>query len=171
MDERREKPVDLVEFETMLLGRYMHLLSPKARGAVGRLDRSAYILLSRIQAEGPMSIGQLSAAFGLDASTLNRQTAAMLRAGIVERIPDPEGGIARKFAMTEEGERRLAADRAENRQGLAKVLADWTAEEVADFAAQLSRLNRDVERLDGRPWPREQSTPAANSERTFTLET
>ncbi|MGW1718254.1 MarR family winged helix-turn-helix transcriptional regulator [Streptomyces sp. NPDC002156] len=156
MDERREKPVDLVEFETMLLGRYMHLLSPKARGTEGRLDRSAYILLSRIQAEGPMSIGQLSAAFGLDASTLNRQTAAMLRAGIVERIPDPEGGIARKFAMTEEGERRLAADRTENRKGLAKVLADWTAEEVADFAAQLSRLNRDVERLDGRPWPRDQ---------------
>ncbi|MFF3372925.1 MarR family winged helix-turn-helix transcriptional regulator [Streptomyces sp. NPDC002680] len=155
MDERREKPVDLVEFEMMLLGRHMHLLSPKSRGAVGRLDRSAYILLSRIQAEGPMSIGQLSAAFGLDASTLNRQTAAMLRAGIVERIPDPEGGMARKFAITEEGERRLAADRAENREGLAKVLTGWTAEEVADFAAQLSRLNRDVERLDGRPWPRD----------------
>ncbi|WP_329282823.1 MarR family winged helix-turn-helix transcriptional regulator [Streptomyces sp. NBC_01451] len=150
-----DKPVDLVEFEIMLLGRHMHLLSPKARGALGRLDRSAYILLSRIQAEGPMSIGQLSAAFGLDASTLNRQTAAMLRAGVVERIPDPDGGIARKFAMTGEGERRLAAHRAENLDGLAKVMTDWTAEEIADFAARLSRLNRDVERLDGRPWPRE----------------
>ncbi|ELP65379.1 MarR family winged helix-turn-helix transcriptional regulator [Streptomyces turgidiscabies] len=150
-----DKPVDLVEFEMMLLGRYMHLLSPTARGAVGRLDRSAYIVLSRIQVEGPMSIGQLSAAFGLDVSTLNRQTAAMVRAGIVERIPDPEGGIARKFAMTEEGERRLAADRTGNREGLAKVVVDWTAEEVADFAAHLSRLNRDVERLDGRPWPRD----------------
>ncbi|WP_330287789.1 MarR family winged helix-turn-helix transcriptional regulator [Streptomyces sp. NBC_00576] len=150
-----DKPVDLIEFEMMLLGRHMHLLSPTARGAVWRLDRSAYILLGRIQVEGPMSIGQLSAAFGLDASTLNRQTASMLRAGIVERIPDPDGGMARKFAMTEEGERRLAANRAENLEGLAKVLDDWTAEEVADFAAQLSRLNRDVERLDGRPWPRD----------------
>lgn len=63
--------------------------------------------------------------------------------------------MARKFAMTEEGGRRLAADRAENLEGLGKVMADWTAEEVADFAAHLSRLNRDVEQLDGRPWPRE----------------
>ena len=170
MDEPMDKPVDQIEFEMMLLGRYMHLLSPTSRGMVGRLDRSAYIVLSRIEAEGPMSIGQLSAAFGLDASTLNRQTAAMVRAGIVERIPDPEGGIARKFAMTAEGERRLAADRAENRVGLGKIMTEWTAEEVADFAAHLSRLNRDVERLDGRPWPRDRSAPPANGERSRTLE-
>lgn len=53
-----------------------------------------------------MSIGQLSDAFGLDASTLNRQTAAMLRGNLVERIADPDGGIARKFRITAEGERR-----------------------------------------------------------------
>nr|WP_203732726.1 MarR family transcriptional regulator [Streptomyces sp. SID12501] len=147
----------------MLLGRHMHLRSPRAGGAPERLDRSAYTLLCRIQVEGPMSIGQLSAAFSLDASTLNRQTAAMVRAGVVERIPDPEGGMARKFAMTEKGEHRLAADRAANLEGLAKVMADWTAGEVADFAAQLSRLNRDVERLDGRPWPRDRAADGPDS--------
>ncbi|MEW1721444.1 MarR family transcriptional regulator [Streptomyces sp. NPDC093109] len=147
------KPIDRIAFETMLLGRYMHLLNPRPLGADGRLDRSAYLLLSRIEAEGPMSIGQLSEAFGLDTSTLNRQTAAMLRAGIVERIPDPAGGIARKFAITPDGARRLAAERAENIQGLAKVMTDWTPEEVADFAGYLGRLNRDIERVDGRPWP------------------
>lgn len=149
-----DKPTALIEFEAMLLGRHIHLLTPHARGLRGRLDRSAYLLLSRIQAEGPMSIGRLSAAFGLDVSTLNRQTAAMLRAGVVERIPDPDGGVARKFAITAEGERRLTADRAENVRGLEKVVADWTPEEVAEFATLLSRLNRDVERHDGRPWPR-----------------
>jgi len=149
-----DKPIDLIAFETMLLGRYMHLLTPRPMGADGRLDRSAYLLLSRIEAEGPMSIGQLREAFGLDASTLNRQTAAMLRAGVVERIPDPEGGIARKFAITEDGAHRLAIERAENIRGLAKVMEDWTPDEVADFAAYLSRLNRDIERADGRPWPR-----------------
>ncbi|QQM40306.1 MarR family winged helix-turn-helix transcriptional regulator [Streptomyces liliifuscus] len=149
-----DKPTELIEFEAMLLGRHIHLLTPHARGLHGRLDRSAYLLLSRIQAEGPMSIGRLSAAFGLDVSTLNRQTAAMLRAGVVERIPDPDGGVARKFAITAEGERRLTADRAENVRGLEKVVADWTPEEVAEFATLLSRLNRDVERHDGRPWPR-----------------
>ncbi|MET9126754.1 MULTISPECIES: MarR family winged helix-turn-helix transcriptional regulator [unclassified Streptomyces] len=150
-----DKPLDLLEFETMLLGRHMHMLNPRARGAgEERLDRSAYVLLSRIQAQGPMSIGEFSEAFGLDASTLNRQTAAMVRAGVVERMPDPEGGMARKFSITAEGERRLDIHRTENLEGLEKVMTDWTAEDVAEFAAYLSRFNRDIERLDGRPWPR-----------------
>ncbi|WNI21710.1 MarR family transcriptional regulator [Streptomyces sp. ITFR-16] len=147
-----DMPVDRIEFETMLLGRHMSLLT--SRGG-GRLDRSAYILLSRIRAQGPMSIGQLHDAFGLDTSTLNRQTAAMLRAGVVERIPDPDGGIARKFVITDEGARRLDRDRAENREGLGLVLADWSPEEAAQLADNLARLNRDIERLDGRPWPRD----------------
>lgn len=33
-------------------------------------------------------------------------------------------------------------------------MTDWDPEEVAEFAAYLSRFNRDIERLDGRPWPR-----------------
>ena len=150
-----DKPLDLIEFETMLLGRYMHLVSPRARGMTDWLDRSAYVLLSRIQVQGPMSIGELKDAFGLDTSTLNRQTAAMLRIGIVERVPDPEGGIARKFAITAEGESRLAEDRAKKISGIGHVMADWSPEEVAEFAAYLSRLNRDIERHDGRPWPRD----------------
>ncbi|MGW1023817.1 MarR family winged helix-turn-helix transcriptional regulator [Streptomyces sp. NPDC002577] len=149
-----DKPTHLVEFEAMLLGRHAHLFNPRARSSGGKLDRSAYVLLSRIQIDGPMSIGQLRDAFGLDTSTLNRQTAAMLRAGVVERIPDPDGGIARKFSITAEGERRLKSDRAENISGLEMVLAHWTPEEVATFAGFLNRFNSDIERLEGRPWPR-----------------
>lgn len=147
------KPTRLVEYEAMLLGRHGLLSTARARTG-GRLERSAYVLLSRLQIEGPMSIGQLSDAFGLDASTLNRQTAAMMRAGLVERIPDPEGGIARKFRVTAEGEKRLNADREANVRGLERVLENWTPEEVGVLAAVLERLNRDIERLDGRPWPR-----------------
>ncbi|RFU84069.1 MarR family transcriptional regulator [Streptomyces triticagri] len=149
-----DKPTHLIEFETMLVGRHSHLASSRTRNADGRLDRSAYLLLNRIDVQGPMSIGELSAAFRLDASTLNRQTAAMLRAAVVERIPDPEGGIARKFAITEEGRRRLEGDRAHYTRGLERVLADWTAAEVAEFAAYLRRFNGDIERLEGAPWPR-----------------
>lgn len=149
-----EKPVGRVEFETMLLGRHSHLYNPRTRATGGRLDRSAYVLLSRIQMDGPMSIGQLSEAFGLDASTLNRQTAAMLRAGLVERIPDPDGGLARKFRISAEGEHQLDADRADYTGGLEKVFSDWAPEDVATFADFLQRFNGDIERLEGHPWPR-----------------
>ncbi|SEF90258.1 DNA-binding transcriptional regulator, MarR family [Nonomuraea solani] len=137
-----DKPTHMIEYETMLLSRHRHV------------DRSAYILLSRIRLAGMMSIGQLSEAFGLDASTLNRHTSALLREGLAERIPDPEGGIARKFRITEAGERYLDDERARNIGGLEKVLADWTAEDVTAFAAFLKRFNTDIERLAGRPWPR-----------------
>ncbi|BCK54211.1 MarR family winged helix-turn-helix transcriptional regulator [Nocardia wallacei] len=147
-----DKPTDLVEFETMLLGRYT--LNPRYRRDNTRLERSAYLLLSRLAIAGPMSIGQLSDAFGLDASTLNRQTAALVRSGLVERIPDPEGGMARKFRITDEGEQRLAAERKANVDGLGRVMKDWSADDVATFAGYLQRLNTDIERIDGRPWPR-----------------
>ncbi|MFC6882580.1 MULTISPECIES: MarR family winged helix-turn-helix transcriptional regulator [Actinomadura] len=149
-----DKPTHEIEYESMLLGRHSHMTAPRTRRDGGHLDRSAYILLSRVRIEGPMSIRQLSEAFGLDPSTLNRQTSAMLRAGLVERIPDPDGGIARKFRITPEGERRLDQERSETVLGLEKVLTDWTPEEVATFAACLKRFNTDIERLTGRPWPR-----------------
>lgn len=148
-----DKPIPAVEFETMLLGKHTLATSLAPREG-GLLDRSAYIVLSRIRMEGPMSIRQLSEAFDLDPSTLNRQTSAMLRAGLVERIPDPEGGIARKFRISGEGKRRLDNERRKRIGGLEKILADWTPDEVATFAAYLKRFNTDIERRSERRWPR-----------------
>lgn len=144
--------VEGIEFEAMLLGRH---LSPVRRSADGgaQLDRSAYMLMSRLQVQGPMSIGQLSDAFGLDASTLNRQTAAMMRAGLVERISDPEGGLARKFLVTTSGLERLDAERALNVVGIERVLQDWSTDDVALLSNLLKRFNTDIEKRDGRPWP------------------
>ncbi|WP_405792019.1 MarR family winged helix-turn-helix transcriptional regulator [Streptomyces sp. NBC_01506] len=144
-----------VEYEQMLLSRHTFLSQRGGRGKDSVLERSAYILLSRIRLQGPMSIGELSDAFGLDASTLNRQTAAAMRAGFVERIPDPDGGMARKFRITEEGARVLDEDRERIVQSLDRVMSDWPEEDIAAFAAYLKRFNTDIERLGGRPWPRQ----------------
>jgi len=147
------KPSHLVEFEHMVLGRHQ-LSSTTRRHQEGRLERSAYIMLSRIEMQGPMSIGQLSDAFQLDASTVNRQTAHAMRAGLLERIPDPEGGMARKFRLTEEGERRLREERDTHVKDLDRVFEDWSAEDVETFARYLQHFNTSVERITGRPWPR-----------------
>ncbi|MDT2005575.1 MarR family transcriptional regulator [Rhodococcus opacus] len=150
-----DKPTEQVEFETMLLGRYT--LNPQHLRESGLLDRSAYLLLSRLSVEGPMSIGQLCEAFGLNSSTLNRQTAALLRAGLVERIPDPDGGMARKFRITTKGERRFGTERTTRVDGLADIMKDWTPEDVTAFADHLRRLNRDIERRRGQFWPRSEA--------------
>ncbi|WP_275557532.1 MarR family transcriptional regulator [Streptomyces sp. 5-6(2022)] len=120
-----------------------------------RLDRSGYLLLSRLDAEGAMTIGQLADAFQLDVSTVNRQTGALLRAGLVERIPDPEGGLARKLRVTPQGADRMAAERTCRQTGLSRLLESWTPEDVARFEDVLTRFNREVERQEGRAWPRE----------------
>ncbi|MFE9118786.1 MarR family winged helix-turn-helix transcriptional regulator [Streptomyces sp. NPDC007172] len=136
----------------MLLSRHQ-VLARRERDPE-RLERSAYLLLSRIDTQGPMSIGQLADAFGLDTSTVNRQTAALLRCGLAERVPCPDGGMARKLRITTEGARRLEADREVNRACLARVVADWSPEEIRELADVLVRLNRSAEALEGRDWPR-----------------
>lgn len=144
---------DLVR-ELMLVNRHFVLgVADSYRGG-DRLDRSAFILLSRIEAEGPMSIGQLAEAFALDTSTVNRQTAAMLRIGVAERIPDPEGGLARKLRITEEGRKRLRSERDWAVSGLRQVLRDWKPEEIGQLLASVTRFNQSIEEVSGKPWPR-----------------
>ncbi|MFD6529072.1 MarR family winged helix-turn-helix transcriptional regulator [Streptomyces sp. NPDC060184] len=149
-----DRAVKDVEYEQMLLSRHGLLNHRRGRRENGVLERSAYILLSRIRIQGPMSIGELSEAFDLDTSTLNRQTTAAMRAGLVQRIPDPAGGMARKFRITAEGGRILDEEREGMIESLGRVMVDWPREDVASFARYLRRFNTDLERLGGRPWPR-----------------
>lgn len=144
--------LERLERELMLLSR--HQVMTRRERDPQRLERSAYLLLSRIDTQGPMSIGQLAEAFGLDTSTVNRQTAALLRCGLAERVADPEGGMARKLRITEEGGRRLAAHRDVNQSCLAQVVAHWSADDVRELEDILVRLNRSAEALEGRHWPR-----------------
>ena len=145
-------PFPAIEFEGMVLGR--HLAPANRQDGGDRLERSAYTLLTRLEVEGPMSIPQLSEAFGLDVSTLNRQTAGILRAGFARRIADPAGGIARKFEITESGRRQLEAERETKLEGLHQILAGWSEDEVRDLARTLRRFNTAIEARDNRPWPR-----------------
>ncbi|MEU0936482.1 MULTISPECIES: MarR family transcriptional regulator [unclassified Embleya] len=118
------------------------------------LERSAYLLLTRLEVEGPMSIGQLAEAFRLDTSTVNRQVAALLRAGDAERIADPDGGLARKLRITAVGAERLAHELAIHCRGLERVLESWDEGERRELFEVLTRFNRSVEAVEGREWPR-----------------
>ena len=145
------RAVEEIEYEQMLLTRY----SLARLRTVQELDRSAYILLSRLRAQGPMTVGELSAALQLDMSTLQRQTAAALRLGLVERAADPAGGLARRISLSPEGKERLAAVRAKNVDSVGRVMDGWPAEDVESFAGLLRRFNESIEMLREEPWPRD----------------
>jgi len=143
---------DLV-WEQMLMTRMaIHGLAPVTSPTA--LDRSATILLARLAADGPMTVAELSEAFGLDVSTVHRQLAAAIRAGLIEKVRDPDGGVARKHRPTEEGLHRLRTEFEGRRASFALVTADWSPDDVEAFTALMRRFNESVEEIRGQHWPR-----------------
>lgn len=136
-----ERRVSDIEYEQMLLSRYTIARYPDA----DRLDRSVYLLLGRIAGQGPMSIGELSAAFRLDVSTLQRQTTVAIRDGLLERILDPSGGVARKLALTELGRDALERTRSHSVEALERIMGDWSTADVNMLAELLHRFNASIE--------------------------
>jgi DNA-binding MarR family transcriptional regulator len=146
----REHLLGAISRELTLISR--HQLASAARGV---LERSAYLMLNRIDATGPMTARELADALQLEISTVTRQVAAMLRDDVVERIPDPAGGQASRLRITETGATRLSDDRERYRTGLGKVISDWPDEKCAELYRLLRTLNENIEDLQGTPWPRE----------------
>ena len=137
--------------ELSLLAR--HHLHSSQHSPERLLDRSGYHLLSRLEL-GPINLKQLAEAFRLDPSTVNRQVNALLRAGLVERAPDPDGAVARVLRPTAAGLDLLRRDRRILHEQVARVLVDWTPAEVDELHRLLEKLNTSIEALEGRPWPR-----------------
>ncbi|MFD6463964.1 MarR family winged helix-turn-helix transcriptional regulator, partial [Streptomyces roseolus] len=86
--------------------------------------------------------------------TINRQVGSMLKQGLVERVPDPEGGIARKIRASAEGLAQLAHDRAQSREGIGSVVADWDDADVEQLSKLVARFNASIEAKENNPWPR-----------------
>lgn len=61
-------------------------------GGVGALDRAAYLLLDRLERHGPANVKALAESLGVDSSTVTRQVAPLVAAGLVGRVQDPPTG-------------------------------------------------------------------------------
>lgn len=155
MTARAATPVTAVvsdlEVEMSLLSR--HQIHSSQYAPDRALDRSGYALLGRLE-HAPMSLKQLSEAFRLDQSTVNRQINALRKRGLVERVADPDGGAALLVRPTRKGRAHLARDREVARDQIGRVLEDWDPADVAEFGRLLRAFNNSIERLEGRPWPR-----------------
>ncbi|WP_431709930.1 MarR family winged helix-turn-helix transcriptional regulator [Glutamicibacter uratoxydans] len=130
-----------IEYEQLMLSRYTIAHHRHSGG----LDRSVYLLMSRIEGQGPMSIAELSETLRLDSSTLQRQVTAAIKEGYVQRISDPEGQLARKIALTAEGEQVLTAARQLSYQKLDRILDEWSEQDIEQFASYLNRFNHSIE--------------------------
>lgn len=149
--ESDESVVSGLEYELMLLSRY-HMRPHDHGGAI--LDRSALILLSRLEHVPPMTIKELATSLRLDGSTVHRQVAALLRSELVSYAPNDGGELARRISPTAAGRKRLDQTRRIYTEGVERVVEPWPQEKRVRFLDLLRDFNVDVERLEGGPWPR-----------------
>lgn len=114
-------------------------------GGVGQvrnsMDRAAYLLLNRLDKEGPMGVKALAASMGIDSSTVTRQVAPLVDTGLVKRTSHPEDGRAVVLQLSPRGEARLNEVRSSRRDLMAELTGDWSAEERESFCTLLTRFN------------------------------
>jgi len=138
--------------DTGLLDTLQHEVAVFARraeqtrlGGVGQvrnsMDRAAYLLLNRLDNEGPMGVKALAASMGIDSSTVTRQVAPLVDTGLVKRTSHPEDGRAVVLQLAPRGEARLGEVRASRRQLMAELTHEWTPEERDTFTTLLTRFN------------------------------
>lgn len=115
-------------------------------GGVGQvrnsMDRAAYLLLNRLDREGPMGVKALAAGMGIDSSTVTRQVAPLVDSGLVTRTSHPEDGRAVVLQLSPRGLSRLEEVRSSRRALMAELTRDWSQEERETFCSLLTRFNR-----------------------------
>lgn len=141
-DSTTRLAVELTRF-TRLGVRFKSMLNTGDLGA----EFSALMLLFPLTRTGPLRITELAEVKGADPSTVSRQAAQLVKAGLVRREADPDDGRASRLAVTESG--AAACQRLhEARQALLKdVLRDWPAERVDAFVGLFAEFNSSVEEL------------------------
>ncbi|MCF3963496.1 MarR family winged helix-turn-helix transcriptional regulator [Streptomyces fuscigenes] len=172
-EDRREPASTASEFPdgAGLLDALQHQVAIFARraeqtrlGGVGQvrntMDRAAYLLLNRLDLEGPMGVKALAAGMGIDSSTVTRQVAPLVDSGLVKRTSHPEDGRAVVLELSERGRARLDEVRVSRRRLMQRVTEDWTEEEKVSFTTLLTRFNRNLPAAKQSP-PQEDAPPAS----------
>ncbi|ONM48922.1 MarR family winged helix-turn-helix transcriptional regulator [Nocardia donostiensis] len=115
------------------------------------LERPALAVLYCLVHEGPQRTGKLAELLHAELSTISRQSASLVRHGLVERRADPIDGRACVLAATAEGERVLERSREARAHWLAEILADWPAQDRGTLVALIDRLNTGIEKTPRHP--------------------
>src|SRR3954452_7309782 len=112
---------------------------------VGELSRTAASVLAQLRDGGPQRITALAAAEALAQPTITTLVGRLERAGLVERIPDPDDARAVRGRITDEGLARLEAMRAVRAELLERRLGRLSGQERETLAAALPVLDKLIE--------------------------
>jgi DNA-binding MarR family transcriptional regulator len=108
---------------------------------------SALMLLFPLRDGGPMRVTHLADVKQADPSTVSRQAAQLVKAGLARREADPDDGRASRLAATEAGLAACQKLQDARYDLVGRALAHWPAERIAAFAGLFAEFNSSVEAL------------------------
>ena len=126
-------------------------LGARAQGTLNTGDLaaefSALMLLFPLRHLGPMRVTDLADVKQADPSTISRQVAQLVKAGLARREADPVDGRASRLAVTDTG--LTACQRLHDARHalLSEALSHWPPERITAFADLFTEFNSSVEAL------------------------
>lgn len=139
----RRGAAEAVERELVMMFRRARNVSTTVAAQVHPdLDPASYSLLLMVDDAGSLRGMDVADRTGLDKSTVSRQIATLVDLDLLERVPDPDDGRARRIQLSPSGRRRLEEVRKQRRKHLHGEFAQWSTQDLKDLARLLSRLNQ-----------------------------
>jgi DNA-binding MarR family transcriptional regulator len=135
------------EFGRLLRGQAIwNVLAKEGPG----LDPFSVEILAALERCQPVRASRLAEEFTVSRTAVSRHLAPLAGDGLVRTLPDPEDGRAVLLELSEAGRAKLRHHRELRRAAFARLLADWTDEELSVFTVLLHRLNDVAESLRDR---------------------
>ncbi|WP_166137112.1 MarR family winged helix-turn-helix transcriptional regulator [Nocardioides ochotonae] len=155
----RQDALQTVEREIgVLIRRVRKVIGVRARMIDPQLQSASYLMLGHLVQRGPMRSSALAEVFNVDKGAISRQVQHLVDLGLVARTPDPEDGRASLVEATEEAVRRFESVSRQRLDWLDRRLEEWSDDDLAGFAGQLSRYNAILSETEGlEPTPRSPS--------------
>lgn len=104
------------------------------------LDRALFPLLIGIGKFGPIGVVDLADRVGRDYTTVSRQVAKLESLGLVRRKTAQDDKRVRAAVVTAKGQQMTRAIDKTRDRFLTRMLADWSAEDLAELARLLPQL-------------------------------
>jgi DNA-binding MarR family transcriptional regulator len=140
-----EVDLELAARLRLAIARTARRLRQEAAPDLGPAQSSA---LATIENQGPLAPSELARQERIKRPTATRIIASLERAGLVERIPDPEDGRSSILSVTGEGRALMKRLRARKTAYLVQQLGDLDSDDAAALERAVGVLER---MLEGRP--------------------
>jgi DNA-binding MarR family transcriptional regulator len=104
------------------------------------LSTNGYSILARVGRLGPLPLGELAGALGVDRTTLSRELAPLEQEGLIEATQDPRDGRRRVIALSEAGRARVRAAYPLWEQAQRSLEEEFGAERATALVGELNAL-------------------------------